>query len=489
MSDDRRPGLSPALLDLARRAGDGALPPAAARLARRRLEDALAGRTPRRRAPWLLGAGVAAAAATAALLLAARPLRYEVSGAARLATDEWVQTSDEGAGRLAFSDGTRVDVAPGTSLRIAHVNVRGADLVQERGRAFYAVTRRPAGAWRVAAGPYQVTVTGTRFAVSWAPERGEFVTELHEGSVVIAGPAATQGIALHAGQRFRALASGGIAIEPLAPRAPDVAEAPSALPATAGAPSAQPVALETAPLASSAALSALPSTSTAVSPGASPLVAASVAPAPFPSAAAAPFPSAAAAPFSSAAPAPFSSAAPPRPDAAVSASALPAVRAATLPPLPPRALSERVISGEAAAIVAEVEREGLDAVAARSSPAELVTVADAARYARKPALALAALRLVRARHRGTREAVLAAFHLGRIDDDEGRPGAALVWYDAYLKESGGAGPFAPEVRGRQMLATARVAGPAAARALAAEYLRLYPEGPYASRASALVSSP
>jgi hypothetical protein len=513
MSDDRRPGLSPALLDLARRAGDGALPPAAARLARRRLEDALAGRTPRRRAPWLLGAGVAAAAATAALLLAARPLRYEVSGAARLATDEWVQTSDEGAGRLAFSDGTRVDVAPGTSLRIAHVNVRGADLVQERGRAFYAVTRRPAGAWRVAAGPYQVTVTGTRFAVSWAPERGEFVTELHEGSVVIAGPAATQGIALHAGQRFRALASGGIAIEPLAPRAPDVAEAPSALPATAGAPSAQPVALETAPLASSAALSALPSTSTAVSPGASPLVAASAAAAPFSSAAAAPFSSAAlapfssaaaapfssaapapfssaaAAPFSSAAAAPFSSAAPPRPDAAVSASALPAVRAATLPPLPPRALSERVISGEAAAIVAEVEREGLDAVAARSSPAELVTVADAARYARKPALALAALRLVRARHRGTREAVLAAFHLGRIDDDEGRPGAALVWYDAYLKESGGAGPFAPEVRGRQMLATARVAGPAAARALAAEYLRLYPEGPYASRASALVSSP
>lgn len=464
MSDDRRPGLSPALLDLARREGDGALPPAAARLARRRLEDALAGSSPRRRAPLLLGAGVVAATAAAALLLVARPLRYEVSGAARLATDEWVQTSDEGTGQLAFSDGTKVDVAPGTSLRIARVNVRGADLVQERGRAFYAVTRRPAGAWRVAAGPYQVTVTGTRFAVSWAPERGEFVTELHEGSVVIAGPAA-QGIVLHAGQRFRALASGGIAIEPLAPRPPDVVEAPNALPVPAGPPSAQAVALEPAPLASSAALTAPPSTSTTVPAGVSPLVAALPAPAPSPSAAS------------------------PPPGAAVSASAPPAMHAPPLAPLPPRALSERVVSGEAAAIVAEVEREGLDAVAARSSPAELVTVADAARYARKPALALAALRLVRARHGGTREAVLAAFHLGRIDDDEGRPGAALVWYEAYLRESRGAGPFAPEVRGRQMLATARIAGPAAARALAAEYLRLSPDGPYAPRASALAGGP
>ncbi len=474
MSDEPRPRLSPALLELARRSGDGALPPAAARRARARLEDALAGRPARRHAALRIGAGAAAvaAAAAAALALAARPLRYEVSGAARLATGEWVQTSDEGPGRLAFSDGTRVDVAAGTSLRIARVDLRGADLVQERGRAFYAVTHRRTSAWRVAAGPYHVTVTGTRFAVTWAPERGEFVAELHEGSVVVDGPDAAQGIVLRAGQRFRALASGAITVEPLTIRPAEAPSEPASASASAPEPASAPAPAPTAASAPEPASAPAPAFASAVtSPSAAPALASATLP---PARRATPRDASAVVATPPAAPAP--------PPAPASPAAAPLA-------LTPRPLAERLVRGEAAAIVAEVEREGLDAVAARSSPAELVTIADAARYAHEPALALAALRRLRERHPRSREATLAAFHLGRAADDERRFEAAIAWYETYLRESAGAGPFAPEVRGRKMLATARTGGTDAARALAAEYLRLHPDGPYALQASALAGGP
>jgi hypothetical protein len=134
-----------------------------------------------------------------------------------------------------------------------------------------------------------------------------------------------------------------------------------------------------------------------------------------------------------------------------------------------------------------VEQEGIASFAARASASDLALVADAARYAKRPALANAALLALRQHYAGTREAALAAFHLGRAAD-ESSPAQAILWYDAYLAETGGAGAFAPEARGRKMAAVKRVSGDAAAKPLAEAYLVQHPKGPYAQLARAIIAA-
>jgi hypothetical protein len=113
-------------------------------------------------------------------------------------------------------------------------------------------------------------------------------------------------------------------------------------------------------------------------------------------------------------------------------------------------------------------------------------LADAARYAGRPALAHDALLSVRARFAWASEARGAAFLLGRLADDGGGPTqGAVVWYDTYLAESP-SGPFAAEALGRKLTALRRAKDPAA-RSAADEYLRRYPDGPYAPAAREIVT--
>ena len=437
--------ISPELHELARRAGDGALRPGPARAARARLADALdrpesafprAFRRAFRRAStraWAPAFAIAAVAMAALLItLSTQRLRFDVTGAAIAEASGYVIAPDAAPARIAFTDGTTVDLAPRATVRVAHAGLRGADLVQERGRATYAVVHRPAASWSIAAGPYRVKVTGTRFSVTWAPDPGELITELYEGSVIVDGPSAESGIPLRAGQRLRASITGAVLVEPLP--ASDPAPTPDAAPASPPA----------SPPAPSSPGDSLPS-----DPGI--------------------------------APAPGSLPAAPAPDALPS----------SLPDAPPpdrRPLAERLAAGEASAIADEVEREGIDSFAARASAHDLAIVADAARYARRPALANAAMNAIRARHPGTREAATAAFYFGRSADDAGQLARAITWYDTYLTETAGSGPFAIEVRGRKMSAVARHAGSTAARPLAEAYLALHPAGPHAALARTLLTA-
>lgn len=144
--------------------------------------------------------------------------------------------------------------------------------------------------------------------------------------------------------------------------------------------------------------------------------------------------------------------------------------------------SQRVAKGDYAGVLADANDRGIPTVIATAPLGDLVALADAARYARRNDVAKQALLAQRSRFAGSGPARTAAFLLGRIAEDaEGNPSAAIGWYDRYLAESP-SGSFAAEALGRKMTAVARTQGNDAARPIAEQYLRRYPDGPYAAAA-------
>ena len=156
---------------------------------------------------------------------------------------------------------------------------------------------------------------------------------------------------------------------------------------------------------------------------------------------------------------------------------------------PPRARwSERLADGEAAGIVAEAQRRGVDSVLAGASSEDLAALADAARFRNQDHLAQRVLLAQRRRFPATLRAEEASFLLGRLADGPGgRASDALAWYDRYLREAP-SGAYAAEAMGRMMLVLERQQRTKEARTVAAAYLRRFPEGVYA-RAARAVASP
>lgn len=149
--------------------------------------------------------------------------------------------------------------------------------------------------------------------------------------------------------------------------------------------------------------------------------------------------------------------------------------------------SARVSRGEYQAVVDEANARGLDSVASTAPLADLIALADAARYTKSSAVARRALEAQRKRFADTTAGRTATFLLGRIaEDSDGSPARALELYDAYLA-TGGA--FASEALGRKMMILSRTKGAAAAAPIARAYLEAYPKGAYASIARELGATP
>lgn len=139
-----------------------------------------------------------------------------------------------------------------------------------------------------------------------------------------------------------------------------------------------------------------------------------------------------------------------------------------------------------AAAWAAVEERGFDTLRTRASAADLMTLADLARFARQPEKAASALTQIRERFAGTMEAGHAAFLLGRVASDQlGAPERAAPWFATYLNERPD-GDFAPEAMGRLLDCQERAGNSSAARDTAARYLELYPDGAYAAMARHLL---
>ncbi|WP_437990619.1 FecR domain-containing protein [Sorangium sp. So ce145] len=385
-----------------------------------------------RAAPRSRRLGVALAAACVAasvlwfvLLRPGDPLTYRVAGAPG-AVGRWVAADASQVG-LDFSDGSRVDLAPGTRARVTEVGPRGASVLLERGSLRVRVVHRDDTRWVVAGGPFEVHVIGTEFDITWNTEAEELTVSMITGRVRILGPCVDpSGRALAAPEATRVACA---APRSAAPRASSPAPDPEATP------SAQPPAL--LPGASAAASAPTP------------------APAPAP------------------APAPPSLGAP-RPRAGEPLAEAPAER-----------WRAHLAAGKLGEALADVELLGIDAVLGRAGGAELVDLGSAARLSRKPDVAARFYEAARQRFAGSDAAAAAAYHLGRMAfDGRGAWAEAERWFAVYLAERP-RGALAPEALGRSIECARNLKLRARARELAARYLAAYPNGAHAGLAATL----
>jgi hypothetical protein len=157
----------------------------------------------------------------------------------------------------------------------------------------------------------------------------------------------------------------------------------------------------------------------------------------------------------------------------------------------PRNWTADLARGQWDRILADVDRDGVDATLANAPSEDLLALADAARYRRRTDLASAALRAQRVRFPHSPRSLDAVFLLGRVEELREHPTArarAIVWYDHYLAQAP-TGAYAAEALGRKMILTNEAGGLAEARSLADEYLRRFPAGSYAGAARALQRVP
>jgi hypothetical protein len=214
MSERGRPHLDDAvarLVELARDAPAAHLTPGERaglqRLERSLLEGARRGRA---RASWpKLVAAVALGAAVFALALWSRDrsLTYEVKNAA--VSDAGYVSTGNAEASLRFSDRSEIGAAPGTRLRVSHLEARGARVMLEGGVLHVRIRPEPNARWTLDAGPYVVHVTGTEFDLAWRVDERTLDVRLRKGSVVVEGPMADAGVKVGAGQHLIANPSAG----------------------------------------------------------------------------------------------------------------------------------------------------------------------------------------------------------------------------------------------------------------------------------------
>lgn len=102
-----------------------------------------------------------------------------------------------------FADGSRLLLAADTRATVRDLSLGAASVEIETGDAQFQVVHRAETRWTVRAGPYQVRVTGTKFALEWSPEADRFVLELSEGSVIVSSDSsANSGVKMGAPERL-----------------------------------------------------------------------------------------------------------------------------------------------------------------------------------------------------------------------------------------------------------------------------------------------
>ncbi len=104
--------------------------------------------------------------------------------AARWLRDGSFSVPDARECTVTLAEGTRIILGKASSGRLHKLGFRsGARLELGKGHADLSVVHRLLGRWQVLAGPFAVRVTGTKFAVDWAPGQGRFGVAVSEGEV------------------------------------------------------------------------------------------------------------------------------------------------------------------------------------------------------------------------------------------------------------------------------------------------------------------
>ena len=148
---------------------------------------------------------------------------------------------------------------------------------------------------------------------------------------------------------------------------------------------------------------------------------------------------------------------------------------------------ELLAAGRLQEAVHAAERSDFDRVCQTASAKDLLALADAARLFTRVSKAVTALRVLRQRFPASAEASTAAFALGRIAYEQKRSyPEAVDWFATYLREQP-SGPLHGDGVGRLMEARLRAGDQSGAHFDAEQYLRRFPEGPYASEARGILA--
>jgi TolA-binding protein len=202
--------LDPRVAELLKLAGEtlGEMTPGQAARGKQELRAHLRGAERRRRQTrWLAATAVGAAAA--AVLLVPRvlhraplaPLAYELKDGS-FGEGGVIRAGADDSPALRFIDGTRIELAPGTSGRLAEVDDRGAHVAIARGSALVNVVPKPRARWVIDAGPFRIAVHGTVFTAAWDDVQGRLDVRLERGLVSVTGPVADGPIPVRSGQHL-----------------------------------------------------------------------------------------------------------------------------------------------------------------------------------------------------------------------------------------------------------------------------------------------
>jgi len=195
--------------------------------------------TPERRRAWTTGAGWAVATmATAALAVV-------VVRADRLRSDGLVDEAmiESGAGSttsVTLADGSRVDLGTATRARLTSAKARAIRIDLLRGSVDIEATHVEGRTFVVGAGPYEVRVVGTHFAVRREPGM-EVTVQVERGAVEVAAGSSGETRRLAAGEQWSASESATLPASaallspapPAVPVAPPVAVAAAPVPSVA----------------------------------------------------------------------------------------------------------------------------------------------------------------------------------------------------------------------------------------------------------------
>jgi hypothetical protein len=152
-----------------------------------------------------------------------------------------------------------------------------------------------------------------------------------------------------------------------------------------------------------------------------------------------------------------------------------------------RAWSALLASGQLREGLQAAERANFARICQTASAKDLLSLGEAARLFRRPARAMGALLALRRRFPNSAEASTGAFALGRIAVEQRHLDTeAITWFATYLREQP-SGPLMGDAMGRLMEARIRSGDRIGAHADAEQYLRRFPEGPYASQARGILA--
>lgn len=368
-----------------------------------------------------------------------------------------------------FSDGTRVRLAPESTLRVTALSERAAQLLLDRG-TLQAKVFRGGGRWRFLAGPYEVVVLGTQFQLSWDPAGRVLDLAMHKGRVELRGPVVKR-LAVVAGEALRVWPDQGkLELMPRKPR-PAVALAQRPQTSTEDAPaSSQPASRPSISGARRKARlrkSALPTPIVVGKPTVSaPVVARQPAGATTPPAAASDLSSPGAAPLA-------------------------ANHAPRRSAIDRHALAQRFYgfarAGDFRRAAEQAQRIGWPWLSAQASnAADLLMVGDVARYSGQAATAKRLYNELVERFADRAQAAAAVFALGCLAMDHERDYAAARQHFVRYLASPSKLAFVVEAEGR-LLETLQLLGQQrAARQQAEHYLQRYPRGSHAQRARRLL---